>query len=431
MVNTGSTAQHAPNQGRLPIRKAIARYDLLSKNGTHRAPLIEESAGLLRGTILANQKHLRMLQRGAHNWNAWRKANRSVQPDLRDADLSNAHLRDADLSNADLNHAKLIGANLVSADLSNANLNHVSLISAKLIGADLSNANVNNVSLIYADLSSGHLNNGHLSNADLRDADLRDADLRDADLRHADLRDADLRGADVSNAHLSGTNFHEAIIETTTFATTKLSTAHNLETVRHYGPSSIDTHTLVHSEGKIPEVFLRGCGVPESMIEYLPSLLGAMQPIQFYSCFISYSTQNDDFARRLHGRMQQERLRVWFAPEDMKAGAKIHEQIDQAIRMYDKLVLVLSEQSIQSEWVMTEIRKARKAELQDKRRKLFPIRLVDFEVFQTWECHDSMTGADLAEEVRQYFIPDFTDWKNHDAFEATFAKLLRDLKAAA
>src|SRR6266536_1514441 len=136
MVNTGSTAQHAPNQGRLPIRKAIARYDLLSNNGTHRAPLIEESAGLLRGTILANQKHLRMLQRGAHNWNAWRKANRSVQPDLRDADLSNA---------------KLFGANLVSADLSNANLNHVRLISAKLIGADLSNANLNNVSL----------NNGH------------------------------------------------------------------------------------------------------------------------------------------------------------------------------------------------------------------------------------------------------------------------------
>src|SRR6266545_2993074 len=223
MVNTGSTAQHAPNQGRLPIRKAIARYDLLSNNGTHRAPLIEESAGLLRGTILANQKHLRMLQRGAHNWNAWRKANRSVQPDLRDADLRDADLRDADLRDADLREADLRGADLREADLR---------------GADLSNA-----------------------------------DLRDADLRDANLERADLSGANLSRAHLSGTNFHEAIIETTTFATTKLSTAHNLETVRHYGPSSIDTHTLVHSEGKIPEVFLRGCGVPESMIEYLPSLL--------------------------------------------------------------------------------------------------------------------------------------------------------------
>jgi hypothetical protein len=41
-----------------------------------------------------------------------------------------------------------------------------------------------------------------------------------------------------------------------------------------------------------------------------------------------------------------------------------------------------------------------------------------------------MTGVDLAEEVRQYFIPDFSNWKDHDAFEASFARLLRDLKAA-
>jgi hypothetical protein len=46
------------------------------------------------------------------------------------------------------------------------------------------------------------------------------------------------------------------------------------------------------------------------------------------------------------------------------------------------------------------------------------------------ECRDSVTGTDVAEEVRQYFIPDFTHWKHHDAFEAAFARLLRDLKAA-
>jgi len=40
---------------------------------------------------------------------------------------------------------------------------------------------------------------------------------------------------------------------------------------------------------------------------------------------------------------------------------------------------VLSEHSIQSEWVMTEIRKARETEKRVKRRKLFPIRLADFE----------------------------------------------------
>src|SRR5262249_39958538 len=156
-------------------------------------------------------------------------------------------------------------------------------------------------------------------------------------------------------------------------------------------------------------------------IEYLPSLLGAMQPLQFYSCFISYSTKDEDFARRLHGRMQQEGLRVWFAPEDMKPGAKLHEQIDQAIRIHDKLILVLSHHSIHSEWVMTEIRKARLAELRDNRRTLFPIRLTDISTLRDWEFFDADTGKDLAVEVREYFIPDFSHWKDHDSFERAFA----------
>jgi hypothetical protein len=32
-------------------------------------------------------------------------------------------------------------------------------------------------------------------------------------------------------------------------------------------------------------------------------------------------------------------------------------------------------------------------------------------------CIDPVTGEDLAEEVRGYFIPDFSDWKSHDDFE--------------
>ncbi|HEU0009584.1 MAG TPA: hypothetical protein VFT34_07200 [Verrucomicrobiae bacterium] len=43
------------------------------------------------------------------------------------------------------------------------------------------------------------------------------------------------------------------------------------------------------------------------------------------------------------------------------------------------------------------------------------------------EYHES--GQDLAEEARQYFIPDFSNWKNHDAFEQAFDRLLRDLEA--
>ena len=42
---------------------------------------------------------------------------------------------------------------------------------------------------------------------------------------------------------------------------------------------------------------------------------------------------------------------------------------------------------------------------------------------------DADTGKDLAVELREDHIPDFSNWKNHDAFESAFNDLLRDLRA--
>jgi len=147
------------------------------------------------------------------------------------------------------------------------------------------------------------------------------------------------------------------------------------------------------------------------------------------ACFISYSSTDEEFAKQLYSRMRDEHLGVWFAPEEMKGGEKLSKQIEQAIQNHDKLLLVLSKDSMQSEWVMTEIRNGRKIELEEGQRKLFPIRLVDFEEIKRWKCFDAESGKDLAIEVREYFIPDFSNWRNHDAFEGAFKRLLRDLKA--
>src|SRR5262249_22067382 len=152
------------------------------------------------------------------------------------------------------------------------------------------------------------------------------------------------------------TDLSEAILSDTVFDHNDLSSTLGLDRVKHNSPSKIGFDILVHSNGKIPESFMRGCGVPESFIEYLPSLLGAMEPIQFYSCFISHSSKDQEFVQQLYERMPSHHLRVWFAPEDMKGGKKLHEQIDQAIRIHEKHVLVLSEGSIHSPWVETEIR---------------------------------------------------------------------------
>jgi hypothetical protein len=128
--------------------------------------------------------------------------------------------------------------------------------------------------------------------------------------------------------------------------------------------------------------------------------------------------------------LQNKGVRCWFAPHDVQGGRKLHEQIDEAIRLHDKLLLILSPHSMESEWVKTEIAKARKREVRDQRRVLFPIRLAPFETLRDWECFDADTGKDSAREIREYFIPDFSNWKNHDSYQEAFQRLIGDLKAS-
>jgi uncharacterized protein YjbI with pentapeptide repeats len=345
---------------------------------------------------------------GIAEWNRRRAAGKPI-PDLTGASLSMADLRHAKLGGATLSDANFSDAKLMFADLSGANLRGANLRGANLERADLSGAN--------------------LSHADLRHAKLMFADLGDAYLDGANLSRASLSDAKLSGAKLGGANFNNVYCWNTVFADVDLSRAKDLDSVQHFGPSTIGIDTLYRSGGNIPEAFLRGCGVPEYLIENQKALIGSMEPIQFYSCFISYSTKNQDFAERLHSRLRHEGLRVWYSPEDIQGGKKLHEQIDEAILFYDKLLLVLSQESMSSEWVKTEIRKARKAEISENLRKLFPIRLVDFEAIRNWEYFDSDSGKDLAVEIREFFIPDFSNWKDHDSFEIGFARLLKDLKA--
>jgi hypothetical protein len=204
-----------------------------------------------------------------------------------------------------------------------------------------------------------------------------------------------------------------------------LSGAKGLENVIHHGPSSISIDTIYRSKGNIPHIFLRGAGVPENFIEYMASLVGA--GIEFYSLFISYSSSDQEFAERVHADLQNKGVRCWFAPHKMQGGRKVHEQIDEAIRVYDKLLLILSPESMESEWVKAEIFKAREREIREKRRVLFPIRLCSFEALRDWELFDSDTGKDLAREIREYFIPDFSNWTDPAAYRKAFERLLDDL----
>jgi hypothetical protein len=366
---------------------------------------------------MANKEHLDILAKGVETWNEWRGGHPEVRPELGGANLMNAmladvNLADANLARADLSSADLSGANLRRADLSLSRLGIANLDHAILEGANLCGADING--------------------ADLPDANLRDASLEDAALWGATLTGVDLTGANLSGANFTGANLayadlSSAWIGTTVLADVDLSKVHGLTSVRHDSPSSIGIDTIYRSQGKIPDSFLRGAGVPENFTLFLRSLTGAA--FEFYSCFISYSTEDQAFADQLRAHLQARGVRCWFAPHDIQGGKKIHEQIDEAVKVYDKLLLILSDASMSSNWVKTEIANARAKEAQQKRQMLFPISLVPFERIKAWKLFDADTGIDSAREIREYYVPDFSNWKDHDVYAKAFDLLVRSLKA--
>ena len=148
-----------------------------------------------------------------------------------------------------------------------------------------------------------------------------------------------------------------------------------LDSCRYVSASTIDHRTLAKS-GRLPLSFLQGCGLSDFEIEvaklYQPDLTNSQITdiiyrisdirlsglIQFYSCFISYSSADHAFAERLYADLQNKGVRCWFAPEDIKIGDPVRRTIDTAIRLRDKLVLILSETSIVSDWVEHEVQQA-------------------------------------------------------------------------
>jgi len=358
---------------------------------------------------MANPEHLAILKKGVKAWNQCRNENSKVTPVFFNADLSTANLSDANLREADLNGANLGGANLTRANLGRANLFRANLGRADLRGANLSGA--------------------YLREACLTWIDLRSADLLEANFSGADLGGANITWTSFTRTDLNEADFGGAVVGYTIFADVDLSGVKGLETVINRGPSSVGIDTIYKSKGKIPHIFLRGAGVPENFIEYMASLVGT--GIEFYSLFISYSTHDQEFAERLYADLQDKGVRCWFAPHKLQGGKKVHEQIDEAIRFYDKLLLILSPASMESEWVKAEIFKAREREIKEKWRVLYPIRLCSFEELRDWTLVDGDTGKDLAREIREYFIPDFSNWKDHDSYKIAFNKLLDDLHGKA
>jgi TIR domain/Pentapeptide repeats (8 copies)/Pentapeptide repeats (9 copies) len=362
---------------------------------------------------MADQQHLDIFKQGVETWNLWREKNIDIKPDLSGANLRGIKLFGIDLSeailtDADLSESQLRAIDLIRADLEGTQLKRTKIEGANLCSVNLKNADLTASSLLGANFSFvGSTRKGFTLS------------LECADLKGANFNKAELLYTNFSDTILDDTNLSYTTLAYVTFTNTDLSKVKGLETVIHRRPSFIGIDTIYASRGEIPEVFLKGTGVPDSFITYARALVG--KPIEYHSCFISYSGKDGAFARRLYADLQSNNVRCWFAPEDLKWGARIRTGIDEAIHLHDKLLLILSKHSVASGWVEREVKTAIAREKKEKRTILFPVR-VDRAIFDS--------PFDWATEIRhERNIGDFTRWKDHDEYQKAFSRLLRDLKA--
>ena len=142
-------------------------------------------------------------------------------------------------------------------------------------------------------------------------------------------------------------------------------------------------------------------------------------PINYYSCFISYADNDKDFAIKLYEDLQEVGVRCWLDANELKPGDRIHDQINRAIQIHDKLLLILSRASVDSAWVRHEVTRAYEIERARNKTVLFPVR-IDDAIFDS-------KSKELLDAVRERHIGDFRSWKDQDDYQRAFSRLIRDL----
>jgi hypothetical protein len=336
---------------------------------------------------MADEEQVKMLLTSVEEWNRWRIENPFVEIDLKRAILRGIDLEGANLSKADLREANLLRANLNNTDLRDANLS----------GANLELASLNQSTLANAFLVSSNLG--------------------DADLSEADLTGVRLLATNLGNLDLSETK--------------------GLNEVDHRGPSHLSTSTLRRSKGKIPEKFLRGCGLSDVDIAYSiladPNLskeeirtittkvygLRANHEIQLNYIFISYSHKDTVFVNEMAKYLRERGIRFWRDIHDATAG-RLEKVIARAMRLNPTVVLVLSKESVKSDWVEHEARLARDLEKELGCDVLCPLALDD-----AWK--DCSWPERLREQIMEYNILDFSKWIDEVEFTRMFGRMVDGL----
>ncbi len=334
--------------------------------------------------------------------------------DLQRADLSGANLQSSHLWRSNLAYANLKGARIGGSSLGRSNLSNSSMQLADIRGADLSFANLRYADLAGANLAGANLTEADMSWANLSRANLRGANLTASVLKMADLSEAALRGARITKAELESTVFHQAALGITLLANCDLSRTIGLESMRHFGPSTVALDTITSSRGLIPDSFLRGAGVAEPLILAQKAVTGRDYPTVLLVC----SKDDCTLARQIREALASAMVPAWIlATDDEEALQSGEATLDQTV-YYDRLVLLCTAGSLANPLSSRYF-----AELVRNNRRISGKSLIVIAADGTFYGRNDQLGSSL----KRGHVLDFRDWRDDEANQVVLEILVRTL----
>jgi uncharacterized protein YjbI with pentapeptide repeats len=306
------------------------------------------------------------------------------------------------------------------------------LSKAKLSGANLKGSVLNFGNLMYADLSKTNLIRAKLFESNLSFVNLSESNLSGADLGYANLKGVTFSNTNLSRSNLAGTlfvysagkaNLKEAIMHYTTLIACDMNDFENVETVKHKGPSFVDTETLLTSymvagdcfDTKLKPFFI-DAGLSKALLDSLPEIVAG---IAYCNCFVCYGEPDKKFAEKLVRDLKAEGVQCWIYSMDSTPGRRIWKEITEMRRKADKMIVLCSANSLIREAVKKEIEE----QIDEEPENLVPISLDNL-----WKKEGFTVKRgerDLKQDLMECTYADFSEGSKYDA---SLNRLLRGLK---
>jgi hypothetical protein len=124
------------------------------------------------------------------------------------------------------------------------------------------------------------------------------------------------------------------------------------------------------------------------------------------SIFLSHNVKDKRFVRRLGKLLSESGIKVWIDEAEIKVGDSLIRKISEGIKDMEFLGVVLTPNSVCSNWVQKELEIATTMEIQDRKVKVIPILYKDCEI-----------PVFLMAKV-------YADFRNRKMFQHSFLKLL-------